>query len=485
MTQELWSAVDRYICDHLLDEDAALDAALAASDAAGLPSISVTPNQGRLLELLVRIHGARRVLELGTLGGYSTIWLARGLPSDGRLVTLEANPRFAEVALTNIAAAGLAEVVQLRVGPALETLPELAAEGALAEGAPADRTLPEAATAGAPFDLIFIDADKQNYPGYLEWSLKLSRPGTLIVADNVVRGGAILDADSGGEEPEDHLLRGVRSLYELLAERIGGQLTPEQTNALQVITGPERAAVLVGPAGPGKGVVIDAAARAEQHTGHHTLGIAISGSTAQRLGYDSPALAGQTLTLDALLARVDHGKLGVDAATIYFDEAGMADTNRLARLTETIERTGAKLIVIGDAAQLPSIGAGGMFDRLTHIAPTAELSHIRRTLDPAEQKHGPTCAPDDQTARWRTTTLADNSTSPTPEMKRSSRPPRHGRRSQNTMIPVRSRSSATRQTKRSTVSTHAPSTSARSAANSATSRPRSPESTMACVPAIG
>jgi predicted O-methyltransferase YrrM len=198
MTQELWSAVDRYICDRLLDEDAVLDAALAASDAAGLPPISVTPNQGRLLELLVRIHGARRVLELGTLGGYSTIWLARGLPPDGRLVTLEANPRFAEVALANIAAAGLAEVVQLRIGPALQTLPELAAEG-------------------TPFDLIFIDADKQNYPGYLEWSLKLSRPGTLLIADNVVRDGAILDADTGGEEPEDRLLRGVRSLYELLA----------------------------------------------------------------------------------------------------------------------------------------------------------------------------------------------------------------------------------------------------------------------------
>ena len=210
MTQELWSAVDRYICDRLLDEDSVLDGALAASDAAGLPPISVTPNQGRLLELLVRIHGARRVLELGTLGGYSTIWLARGLPADGHLVTLEANPRYAEVALANIAAAGLADVVRLRVGPALETLPELAAEG-------------------GPFDLIFIDADKQNYPGYLEWSLKLSRPGTLLIADNVVRDGAILDADTGGEESEARLLRGVRSLYDLLAAEPRIEATAIQT----------------------------------------------------------------------------------------------------------------------------------------------------------------------------------------------------------------------------------------------------------------
>jgi conjugative relaxase-like TrwC/TraI family protein len=172
-----------------------------------------------------------------------------------------------------------------------------------------------------------------------------------------------------------------------LAERIGGRLTDEQTHAVEVITGPGRGAILVGPAGTGKGVVIDAAARAEQHTGHQTLGIAVSGSTAQRLGYDSPSLAGQTLTLDALVSRVQRGQLQVDrATTIYFDEAGMADTDCLDRLTETIERTGAKLVVIGDAAQLPSIGAGGMFDRLSRLAPTAELSHIRRTLDPAEQR---------------------------------------------------------------------------------------------------
>ncbi len=172
-----------------------------------------------------------------------------------------------------------------------------------------------------------------------------------------------------------------------LAERIGGRLTDEQAHALDVITGSEQGAILVGPAGTGKGVVIDAAARAEQHTGHQTLGIAVSGSTAQRLGYDSPALAGQTLTLDALVSRVERGQLDVDrATTIYFDEAGMADTDRLDRLTETVERTGAKLVAIGDAAQLPSIGAGGMFERLTRLAPSAELSNIRRTLDPDEQR---------------------------------------------------------------------------------------------------
>jgi conjugative relaxase-like TrwC/TraI family protein len=172
-----------------------------------------------------------------------------------------------------------------------------------------------------------------------------------------------------------------------IAERIGGRLSGEQAHALQVITGPERAAVLVGPAGTGKGVVIDAAARAEQYGGHQTLGIAVSGSTAQRLGQDTPALAGRILTLDALVSRVERGQLAVGQnTTIYFDEAGMADTDRLDRLTEVVEQTGSKLVAIGDAAQLPSIGAGGMFARLGDIAPSAELSNIRRTLDPDEQR---------------------------------------------------------------------------------------------------
>ena len=174
---------------------------------------------------------------------------------------------------------------------------------------------------------------------------------------------------------------------EQLAERIGALLSEEQAHAVEVITGPERAGVLIGPAGTGKGVVIDAAARAEQLTGRQTLGIAVSGSTAQRLGQDSPALAGKTLTLDALVARVDHGRLALDGhTTIYLDEAGMTDTARLERLTEVVERTGAKLIVVGDGAQLPSIGAGGMFERLAEIVPHASLSNVRRTLDPAEQR---------------------------------------------------------------------------------------------------
>ena len=172
-----------------------------------------------------------------------------------------------------------------------------------------------------------------------------------------------------------------------VAERIGGRLSDEQAHALQVITGPERGAILVGPAGTGKGVVLDAAARAEQLMGHQTMGVAVSWSTAERLGRDSPALSQQVFSVDALVSRVERGQLKVDAdTTIYFDEAGMADTDRLNRLTEMVEQTGAKLVAIGDAAQLPSIGAGGMFDRLTEIAPSAELSDVRRTLDPQEQR---------------------------------------------------------------------------------------------------
>jgi len=172
-----------------------------------------------------------------------------------------------------------------------------------------------------------------------------------------------------------------------VADRIGARLSEEQTEALEVITGPERAAIVIGPAGTGKGVVIDAAACAEQLTGCKTLGIAVSGSTAQRLGRDSPALLDKTLTLDALIARVDGGRLDVDEdTTIYFDEAGMADTSRLQRLTEVVERTGAKLVAIGDGAQLPSIGAGGMFARLADIAPWAQLSTVHRTRDPDEQR---------------------------------------------------------------------------------------------------
>jgi predicted O-methyltransferase YrrM len=195
--EALWTAVDRYICDRIIPQDPVLDAALAASAAAGLAPIASSATQGKLLELIVRVHGAKRILELGTLGGYGTIWLARGLPADGQLVTLEYDPRNAEVALANIAAAGLSERVQLLQGPALETLPALEAEG-------------------DPFDVIFIDADKKNDASYLEWSLKLSRPGSLIIADNVVGGGAIIDADARNPWGEDGGVGGVRDFYELL-----------------------------------------------------------------------------------------------------------------------------------------------------------------------------------------------------------------------------------------------------------------------------
>jgi predicted O-methyltransferase YrrM len=194
MAQEQWTAVDRYITDLLVPPDPALGAALQASAAAGLPPINVSPNQGKLLWLLARVQGARTILEVGTLGGYSTIWLARALPADGRLITLEADPNHAEVARANIARAGLADVVELRLGQALDSLPRLADEGR------------------RPFDLIFIDADKPSYPDYLAWALKLSRRGSLIIADNVVRKGAVVDAAS-----DDPAVQGVRRFNELLA----------------------------------------------------------------------------------------------------------------------------------------------------------------------------------------------------------------------------------------------------------------------------
>jgi predicted O-methyltransferase YrrM len=212
MSQALWTAVDSYIAERLLSRDSAPEAALAASERAGLPSIAITPNQGKLLELLARIHKAQSILELGTLGGYSTIWLARGLPEGGRLITLERDPRYAEVARESISRAGVGKRVEIRVGPALETLPQLHTEGA------------------GPFDLIFIDADKQNYPGYLEWSLKLSRVGTAIVGDNVVRAGAILDPDA--EDPgfgDGGAAAGVRRFYEMLAAQPRVEATAIQT----------------------------------------------------------------------------------------------------------------------------------------------------------------------------------------------------------------------------------------------------------------
>jgi predicted O-methyltransferase YrrM len=211
MTRELWGAVDDYIATRLLGEDDALDAVLMASEQAGLPPGAIPANMGRFLELLVRMHGSRRVLEIGTLGGYSAIWLARGLPADGHLITLEANARYAEVARANIATVGLATIAQVRVGPALQTLQELVTEDA------------------GPFDLIFIDADKQNNPGYLEGSLKLSRPGTVIVADNVVRAGAILDPEGTDPRLGRGGVQGVRRFYEVLSKEARVSATVIQT----------------------------------------------------------------------------------------------------------------------------------------------------------------------------------------------------------------------------------------------------------------
>lgn len=172
MSQQQWTAVDQYLTDTLVPADAALDAALQATADAGLPAISVSPNQGRLLHILALSHGARNILEIGTLGGYSAIWLARALPPGGRLITLEADPHHAEVARANLARAGLAEVADVRLGKALDTLPQLAAEG------------------HDPFDLVFIDADKAGYPGYLDWAAANLRVGGTVIADNVFRRAA-------------------------------------------------------------------------------------------------------------------------------------------------------------------------------------------------------------------------------------------------------------------------------------------------------
>jgi predicted O-methyltransferase YrrM len=206
MVKELWDDVDRYITNLLLTPDEALSAAIAASDAAGLPSINVSPTEGKLLHLLARAQGARSILEIGTLGGYSTIWLARALPRGGRMITLEYEPKHAEVALANIARAGLSDVVELRLGRAQETLPKLAAEGR------------------GPFDFIFIDADKPSYAEYLSWSVKLARPGTLIIADNVIRKGAVADSSSS-----DALVQGIRRFNEALAAEPRVSATEIQT----------------------------------------------------------------------------------------------------------------------------------------------------------------------------------------------------------------------------------------------------------------
>jgi predicted O-methyltransferase YrrM len=206
MSQQQWTEVERYLADRLIPGDPVLDAVLEANAAAGLPPIDVSPNEGKLLQLLARLCRAQRILEIGTLGGYSTIWLARALPTGGRLVTLEANLKHAEVARSNIVRAGLADVVDLRIGLALNTLPQLEDERA------------------GPFDLIFIDADKPNNTGYLTWALKLSRKGTLIIVDNVVRDGAVLDAASS-----DASAQGARSVLEMLGREPRLSVTALQT----------------------------------------------------------------------------------------------------------------------------------------------------------------------------------------------------------------------------------------------------------------
>lgn len=194
MTYEQWRAVDRYIVDLFIPPDPALDAALQASTDAGLPASHVAPNQGQLLYILARAIGARSILEIGTLGGYSTIWLARALPPGGSLITLEVDPEHAEIARANLARAGVAELVEVRVGRALDTLPQLVANE------------------HGPFDLVFIDADKPNFTAYFEWTLKLTHPGSLIIGDNVVRNGAVIDPNS-----VDASVQGVRRFNAALA----------------------------------------------------------------------------------------------------------------------------------------------------------------------------------------------------------------------------------------------------------------------------
>ncbi len=206
MAENTWNAVDRYISKQLLPHDDVLDSALQASHAAGLPTINVAPNQGKLLMLLARIQGARRILEIGTLGGYSTIWLARALPADGQLVTLEVSPTHAQVAKTNIARAGLAAVVDIRIGAALETLRSLAAE------------------APKPFDFVFIDADKPNTAAYFKRAMALTRAGSVIVVDNVVRKGALADGKSADAD-----VQGMRRFMETLAAEPGVIATAIQT----------------------------------------------------------------------------------------------------------------------------------------------------------------------------------------------------------------------------------------------------------------
>ena len=206
MNPALWNQVDDYFAGHLLDRDPALVTALEASREAGLPDIAVSATQGKLLNLLARVQGARNILEIGTLGGYSALWLAKAMPAGGRLITLEADPKHAEVARANLARAGYGNQVQVRLGAALDSLPELEREGV------------------GPFDLAFIDADKRSNPEYFQWALQLSRRGGLIIVDNVVREGRVLDDAS-----EDAAVQGVRRLVEMMGRETRVSVTAIQT----------------------------------------------------------------------------------------------------------------------------------------------------------------------------------------------------------------------------------------------------------------
>jgi predicted O-methyltransferase YrrM len=206
MTKKVWEAVDTYFDKMLIPHDSTLDDALAAAAAAKLPAIQVSSVQGKFLHLLARILGARNILEIGTLGGYSTIWMARALPEGGRIITLEADPKHAEVARKNFARAGVEGKVELRLGKALDTLPKVASDGR------------------GPFDLFFIDANKSNMPEYFEWSLKLARPGSVIIADNVVREGAVLDTKS-----KDADIQGIRRFLEMVGKEKRASGTALQT----------------------------------------------------------------------------------------------------------------------------------------------------------------------------------------------------------------------------------------------------------------
>lgn len=207
MSMKTWASVDDYIVEALFDADPALDAVLAANHDHGLPAIDVSPAQGKLLSLLARMQGAKKVLEIGTLGGYSTIWMARALPVDGKVMTLELDPHHASVARSNFERAGVSDRVELRVGPALQSLAALGAENA------------------GPFDFIFIDADKPNNPHYLSWAMRLSRPGTVIVCDNVIRDGAVVNEDG-----RDANVEGARAAFSF----IGGDKRLEGT-AIQTV----------------------------------------------------------------------------------------------------------------------------------------------------------------------------------------------------------------------------------------------------------